>query len=1172
MKRVFFIALFMVKFLYAAEIIVDNHDSGFSTTGSWSESGAPDEYADSSVFSRTIGSSATWTPVLPEADYYEVYVWYTGSTVYDRDTDASYTVNHAGGSTPIGIDQNQGSGDWVLLGTFSFNAGTSGNVTLVRDVETGGTSADAVRFVSQGGVPTNHAPVVNAGSDQTITLPAGASLNGTVTDDGLPAPYTVVWTQVSGPGTVTFSNAAAEDTTVSFSQDGTYVLRLSADDTELQGYDDIEITVNPAAGSGAIIVDNHDSGFSTTGSWSESGAPDEYADSSVFSRTIGSSATWTPVLPEADYYEVYVWYTGSTVYDRDTDASYTVNHAGGSTPIGIDQNQGSGDWVLLGTFSFNAGTSGNVTLVRDVETGGTSADAVRFVSQGGVPTNHAPVVNAGSDQTITLPAGASLNGTVTDDGLPAPYTVVWTQVSGPGTVTFSNAAAEDTTVSFSQDGTYVLRLSADDTELQGYDDIEITVNPAAGSGAIIVDNHDSGFSTTGSWSESGAPDEYADSSVFSRTIGSSATWTPVLPEADYYEVYVWYTGSTVYDRDTDASYTVNHAGGSTPIGIDQNQGSGDWVLLGTFSFNAGTSGNVTLVRDVETGGTSADAVRFVSLGGVPDTTFPIITIIGDNPLNLQLGDTFSDPGATAHDNIDGDVTASIQTSDDVNISVVGTYSVNYTVGDTAGNITTAVRTVVVSDPTADTTPPVVTIIGDNPLNLQLGDTFSDPGATAHDNIDGDVTASIQTSDDVDTSIVGTYSVTYTVGDTAGNIATAVRTVVVSDGDFQVIELNELEADTPRTEDDFGYDVAINGEYAVVGARLADVGGVGNVGAAYVYKKNINGHYIRIAELTSDDGAEGDYFGNSVAIEGDYVVVGAMGEDNNNSSASFDSGALYVFKKDASDNYTQIAKLVANDGAVYDHLGWVVDISGNYIVAGADNAYVGSSCCAGAAYVFKNDGLDHYTQVDKLTASDATAGDYFGYSVSVSGEYITVGAFYEHALGINNAGSAYIFKKDSAADTFNEVAKIHADDAEAGDLFGRSIDIDGDYVVVGAWYEDPNGVTNAGSAYVFKNDGGDSFNQVAKLSADDAGGNDQFGISVAIDGGYVIVGAHHANSAYLFQNDGTDNYLQMAKIDVSGGYFGKSVDISGMDIVVGANTAYPTSSPDAGSAYSFTILP
>ncbi len=132
-------------------VIIDNRDSKFTKSGKWSESAASDEYAGSSLFSKTRGSSAAWTPTLPKAGSYTVYAWYAGGSSYDRDTRADYTVKHAGGSKTIVINQNRGSGKWILLGRFSFNAGSSGTVTLKHNNnnKSEGTSADAVKFVRQ---------------------------------------------------------------------------------------------------------------------------------------------------------------------------------------------------------------------------------------------------------------------------------------------------------------------------------------------------------------------------------------------------------------------------------------------------------------------------------------------------------------------------------------------------------------------------------------------------------------------------------------------------------------------------------------------------------------------------------------------------------------------------------------------------------------------------------------------------------------------------------------------------------------------------------------------------------------------------------------------------------------------------------------------------------------
>ena len=196
----------------------------------------------------------------------------------------------------------------------------------------------------------NHTPVVDAGDDQTIVaLTNSVNLDGTATDDGLPDPpaaVTTTWTKQSGPGTVTFGNASAVDTTATFSTYGTYVLRLTANDSQLQAYDEMTVT----------------------------------------------------------YYQ---------------------------TP----------------------------------------------------PQNQAPVVDAGPDQQITLPSGVTLDATVTDDGLPDPphaVTTTWTKQSGPGTVNFGNASAVDTTATFSAAGTYVLRLTANDSALQSYNELTVIVNAVGG--------------------------------------------------------------------------------------------------------------------------------------------------------------------------------------------------------------------------------------------------------------------------------------------------------------------------------------------------------------------------------------------------------------------------------------------------------------------------------------------------------------------------------------------------------------------------------------------------------------------------------------------------------------------------------------------------------------------
>jgi len=141
------------RLLLAADIIVDNLSPDFAKTGTWNESAAIDEYAGSSVTATAIGAKATWRPTLSQAGTYDVYAWWSAKkadgTRYDRDSQAGYVIHYSGGTATRTVDQDLNSGKWVRLGTFTFAAGTSGYVDLVRDTANGvSTCADAVRFVA----------------------------------------------------------------------------------------------------------------------------------------------------------------------------------------------------------------------------------------------------------------------------------------------------------------------------------------------------------------------------------------------------------------------------------------------------------------------------------------------------------------------------------------------------------------------------------------------------------------------------------------------------------------------------------------------------------------------------------------------------------------------------------------------------------------------------------------------------------------------------------------------------------------------------------------------------------------------------------------------------------------------------------------------------------------
>jgi len=252
----------------------------------------------------------------------------------------------------------------------------------------------------------------------------------------------------------------------------------------------------------------------------------------------------------------------------------------------------------------------------------------------------------------------------------------------------------------------------------------------------------------------------------------------------------------------EVSRTVNVTADSTPPVITRigsaivNVNLGDTYIdegaTATDNFDGDITSNIVTVNPVDTSvegtyivtynvtdaaGNAADEVtRTVNVA--PDTTPPVITLVGSPTVDVNVGDTYNDEGATAVDNVDGDITSAIVTVNPVDTSIVGTYVVTYNVSDSAGNAADEVtRTVNVN---ADTTPPVITLIGSPIVDVNVGDTYNDAGATASDNVDGDITSNIVTVNPVNTSVEGSYIVTYNVSDAAGNAADEVtRTVNVN---------------------------------------------------------------------------------------------------------------------------------------------------------------------------------------------------------------------------------------------------------------------------------------------------------------------------------------------------------------------------------------------------------
>jgi hypothetical protein len=280
------------------------------------------------------------------------------------------------------------------------------------------------------------------------------------------------------------------------------------------------------------------------------------------------------------------------------------------------------------------------------------------------------------------------------------------------------------------------------------------------------------------------------------------------------------------------------------------------------------------------------------------------------------------------------------------------------------------------------------------------------------------------------------------------------------------ETAKLTAGDGAAYDFFGWSVAISGDTVVVGAYQDSIGLNFNQGSAYVFVKPTGGWttMTQTVKLTAIDPDAGDRFGYSVAISGDTMVVGAYGDDIYPNEFQ---GSAYVFVKEGS-SWIYTAKLVASDGAAYDHFGTSVAVSGDTVVVGADGNEIYPNYYPGSAYVFVHYYIypfNLWPQMAKLTASDGASDDHFGYSVAISGDTVVVGAYCDDMFDLD-MGSAYVFIKPAGGwANMTQNDKLTASDGSPGDWFGHSVSISGDTVAVGVYGDGENG-PDSGSAYVF----------------------------------------------------------------------------------------------------------
>ena len=448
-----------------------------------------------------------------------------------------------------------------------------------------------------------------------------------------------------------------------------------------------------------------------------------------------------------------------------------------------------------------------------------------------------------------------------------------------------------------------------------------------------------------------------------------------------------------------------------------------------------------------------------SSGKSKDTTAPVITLTGNNPQVIEAGTQYVELGATATDNRDGDLsTAIVIDATQVNTSVPGTYTVTYNVSDSAGNLAaTATRTVICED----ATPPVITLLGDNPQVIIAGNPYIELGATASDTLDGDLSAQIAIdAAAVNTLVAGDYTVTYDVTDAAGNAAaTVTRTVrvelppppaaprvsvggnikqlvfswdaVATATYYRLLEnpdghsgFRQVGDNIAGDETSVARDIAVHLHDWVNALYLLQACNLGGcTDSTYISATGLNRDTIGYIKASNSD--SWDRFGDSVALSGDgrtlaisadfedSAATGIDGDQSDNSSV--ESGAVYVFRLE-NGSWAHTAYLKASNARARSYFGRNITLSedGTTLAVGAygeSSAATGidgdqsdqSAPFAGAVYIFRFDGVE-WTQQAYIKASNTEAWDKFGYSVAldVDGDTLAVGAPNEDssATGIN----------------------------------------------------------------------------------------------------------------------------------------------------------------------------
>ena len=679
--------------------------------------------------------------------------------------DNPVTIELGSTYTDEGATATDLSGDITVTSTSTVDTSVVGSYTVTYTAAdaSGNEATTVTRTVN---VVDTTAPVITITGDNPVTIELGS----TYTDEGATA------TDLSGDITVTSTS------TVDTSIVGSYTVTYTAADASGNEATTVTRTVNVVDTTAPVITITGDNPVTIElgSTYTDEGATatDLSGDITVTSTStvdtsIVGSYTVTYTAADASGNEattvtrtVNVVDTTAPVITITGDNPVTIELGSTYTDEGATATDLSGDITVTSTSTVDTSIVGSYTVTYTAAdaSGNEATTVTRTVN---VVDTTAPVITITGDNPVTIELGS----TYTDEGATA------TDLSGDITVTSTS------TVDTSVVGSYTVTYTAADASGNEATTVTRTVNVVDTTAPVITITGDNPVTIElgSTYTDAGATatDNY-DTEISVTTTG--------FVDSDTIGVYtLTYTATDSSGNTTTATRTVNVVDTTAPV-ITLNGDNPTTIEVGTTFTDPGASASdnydteisVTVSGEVnsenlgsytltytatDNSGNTTTATRIVN---VVDTTAPVITITGDNPTTIEVGGTFTDPGASATDNYDSEI--SVTVSGEVNSENIGSYTLTYTATDSSGNTTTATRIVNV----VDTTAPVITITGDNPMNIEVGGTFTDPGASATDNYDTEISVSVTGT--VDTSVVGVYSIIYTAIDSSGNTTTATRIV------------------------------------------------------------------------------------------------------------------------------------------------------------------------------------------------------------------------------------------------------------------------------------------------------------------------------------------------------------------------------------------------------------